>query len=937
MGGGCSSINDVRLYVAEARPSRSASRTSKQQQQKKRCLSAPAARDSPGGGGGADGGGGCGGAVKEMSAAAACARRMPRRLATASGATTSASVKESSRRQPSDRTTVWEISDDCTTTSGVTSTTSSGIPGGGVANDLRVSSMDELERADSGPGDALPQLGTTAVQADGDDRSPRELTGWVLQKFRTKVRLSQIAKSYARFVPPEMITEIGKRDAEEVDFGDFVLTHKVFLVCDIRGFTALSEELGSEDTFRMLNGICRRILPPIRKNNGYVSTFVGDAVTSIFTSGDDAVNAGLCIQSVLGEYNIEREIKHRKPVHLGVGLHAGNVMICTIGDNDRMDLSCIGKPLTEACQIEAMSKCYGVSVVMSEPAVNCISKPESDREYDLRVLDYVKCSPQGEQFHVFQVTARSALDPQLVEAYAEALRLWEDHKFAPALPLLDKCKDLSPSDKPTTLLTERVQSVLQRGDTIPKERRCVHIFTGLAEAQGQSTETPITTHLSPLRMAFSVMYHLQGENPPHSQLCLPFSKATTPGKVLPHLRTLTQQRKYEMESDGDGTEDAAEVDAQNSLCTEIIHLAACKEAEVGQTISSPRNKLSPKTSPKLSPRGDHAPATAKTVYVQSSADTADSTTDVPIRDREIMAWVLSGFDNHNAVKIATKSYERFLPHDFLMHLGKEIENVQLGDSLMLHMSVMFCETRITSLDRAGGPVELNDMLGLLNSLTSNVVPCIARNGGYVDKFFDDVIVAVFSNSCDAVNAGIAMRREAAAVSEKWKAKKKLLSVAIGINSGPCMLGTVGDNHRMSGTVIGNTVNVASRLLGLTRNYGVTFIVSNNVAVALEPSAGKFRRRQLDWVQVDGTHEPLWILEIVDRDSPVSSLIAEYHRGLEKYHNRDFRGARVCFSTCLLEDPLDIPSQLFVDRCTELIHQGVPADWTPVYANWHKRL
>ncbi|UWU46884.1 PAS domain S-box-containing protein [Limnospira platensis C1] len=220
-----------------------------------------------------------------------------------------------------------------------------------------------------------------------------------------------------------------------------------------------------------------------------------------------------------------------------------------------------------------------------------------------------------------------------------------------------------------------------------------------------------------------------------------------------------------------------------------------------------------------------------------------------------------------------QSFFRFVPHQFLQYLGKDsIVDVQLGDNVQREMSVLFADIRdFTSLSEQMTP---EDNFKFINAYLSHVEPAIAEYRGFVDKYIGDEIMALFSQSADdALRAGIRMLD---LLAEYNKTRRRTdptkptyrppIEIGIGINTGKLMLGTVGGKSRMDGTVIGDAVNLASRLEGLTKNYGVSLLISHYTFVRLN-HINEYGIRLIDHVQVKGKLEMVSVFEVFDADPP----------------------------------------------------------------------
>lgn len=174
------------------------------------------------------------------------------------------------------------------------------------------------------------------------------------------------------------------------------------------------------------------------------------------------------------------------------------------------------------------------------------------------------------------------------------------------------------------------------------------------------------------------------------------------------------------------------------------------------------------------------------------------------------------------------AYERFVPKDFITLLGKkEIIDVSLGDHKEQDMTVLFTDIRgFTSLSETLSPQEnfafINEYLGYME-------PVIRSHRGFIDKYIGDAIMALFPhNASDAVSCALAMLKALENYNEKRdKQGLQPIRIGIGINSGKLILGTVGNEMRMEGTVISDAVNVASRIEHLTKDFKAAILITEN--------------------------------------------------------------------------------------------------------------
>src|SRR6201997_4834656 len=227
------------------------------------------------------------------------------------------------------------------------------------------------------------------------------------------------------------------------------------------------------------------------------------------------------------------------------------------------------------------------------------------------------------------------------------------------------------------------------------------------------------------------------------------------------------------------------------------------------------------------------------------------------------------------------------------------------------------------------------LVAQLNEYLSRMTTVIFSNGGTLDKFIGDAIMAVWGNvrslgmAQDAKNcarAALGMRRELRQLNDKWRGEGRMgLGMAIGINQGEVIVGNVGSQERMDPTVIGDAVNLASRLESLTRVYGLDILVG---ASAAELVRDEIYLRSVARVQVKGKIEPADVFTFVGgRDERVDPELLKwletYDEGLEKFRARDFTEAKILFSRFLEFYPDDLLAKMYLARALE--YEQAPPD------------
>ncbi|MBE9162048.1 response regulator [Tychonema sp. LEGE 06208] len=302
----------------------------------------------------------------------------------------------------------------------------------------------------------------------------------------------------------------------------------------------------------------------------------------------------------------------------------------------------------------------------------------------------------------------------------------------------------------------------------------------------------------------------------------------------------------------------------------------------------------------------------------------------PIQKQEM----LSRIRTHISLAKITSAYGRFVPRNFLKFLGKEsIIDVQIGDQVQQEMTVMFSDIRsFTTLSEAMTPQE---NFQFINSYLSQVSPVIRQYRGFIDKYIGDAIMALFPESAnDAVQAAIAMQKQVALYNEQRQLGGEVpIFIGIGLHTGNLMLGTVGESERMDTTVIADAVNLASRLEGLTKLYGVGILISEHTLSRLE-GLPNFKSRFLDRVRVKGKTESVAVYEVYDEELGLSNQLktqtqAIFEEGIRAYSCQDFALAQSIFEEILVINYEDRAALLYVKRCQQYQQYEVPEGWEGV--------
>jgi class 3 adenylate cyclase len=282
------------------------------------------------------------------------------------------------------------------------------------------------------------------------------------------------------------------------------------------------------------------------------------------------------------------------------------------------------------------------------------------------------------------------------------------------------------------------------------------------------------------------------------------------------------------------------------------------------------------------------------------------------------------------------SFSRFVPREFLRSLGRaQVVDIHLGESVEKVMTVLFSDIRgFTTLVERMSPTE---NISFVNSYIAHMEPVILAEGGFIDSYIGDAIMALFDvPAARAVGAALAMLGALDRFNqERAVTGGPAVHIGIGLNTGPLTLGTIGGAERLKCGVIGDTVNIAARVEGLTKRYGVPLLITGATHRDL-PEAMRATARLVDHVRVAGSSEAVDLYEVFGADPArlrdgKSAAAGRWQEALDFYYARRFADASRAFSSLRDMDGLagDLPAALFEERSRRLAMDPPGDEWTGV--------
>ncbi len=295
---------------------------------------------------------------------------------------------------------------------------------------------------------------------------------------------------------------------------------------------------------------------------------------------------------------------------------------------------------------------------------------------------------------------------------------------------------------------------------------------------------------------------------------------------------------------------------------------------------------------------------------------------------------------YEAQERLVSAQRRFVPEQFLHNLGhSDIADVSVGESVAREMSVMFSDLRgFTPITERLGP---DKVIALLNRYFACLEVPITECGGFIDSFNGDEVMVLFGVAPErSIDAGIGMcralerfNRDAAAAGEPT------LKMGVGVNTGALVLGTVGAKDRLKCGVVGDTVNLASRVEQLTKHYDAQFLVGQKTYDAMTERE-RFSFRCIDRVAVKGKVEGIRLYEVLDALPPDLRDLREATRprldaALAAYSERRFAEAEGLLREARSTDPRDAVLEILEERCARHARTPPPDGWKGFEALTHK--
>jgi len=312
----------------------------------------------------------------------------------------------------------------------------------------------------------LKFLTTLALQSSSAIESALLYEKNIREAREREEALRRVYEITAKFVPYEFIGSLGHNVITDVKLGDQVEKIVTVLFTDIRDYTSLSEQMTPEENFQFVNSYNERMGPIIRKHNGFINQYLGDAIMALFPeSAENTLAAAIEMQQNISEFNATRKNKNLPPIKMGIGMHTGPLIMGITGDKDRLDATTISDAVNTASRIESLTKYYKVRILLSEITLQQIQHPE---KFHLRYLGKVQVKGKQSSIGIYECFRSDSTDQvnkkeKTLSTFNEGMNHYLNKSFANAIKSFESVTDINPQDLTTQFFLDNSIQFLQKG------------------------------------------------------------------------------------------------------------------------------------------------------------------------------------------------------------------------------------------------------------------------------------------------------------------------------------------------------------------------------------------------------------------------------------------------------------------------------------------
>ncbi|MEM7604576.1 MAG: AAA family ATPase [Myxococcota bacterium] len=275
----------------------------------------------------------------------------------------------------------------------------------------------------------------------------------------------KLTTAHARFVPHQFLEALQRDRITEVALGDHVEKEMTILFSDIRGFTAIVENLTPAENIAFINDYLAHMEPAIVEQGGFVDSYIGDAIMALFDRPDDALRAGIAMQASLRTLNEARAGRGAVAVQMGIGVNTGGLMLGTIGGSTNLKCGVIGDSVNLASRVESLTKHYGSAMLVSDNTKRRLREPGA---FTFRHVERIVPVGTSEALTIYELVdadapERAALKRKTAADYEAALDAYYERRFREAKERFENVVQTDPNDATAERYRKRCEDLETQG------------------------------------------------------------------------------------------------------------------------------------------------------------------------------------------------------------------------------------------------------------------------------------------------------------------------------------------------------------------------------------------------------------------------------------------------------------------------------------------
>jgi class 3 adenylate cyclase len=269
-----------------------------------------------------------------------------------------------------------------------------------------------------------------------------------------------------KFVPYEFIGALGHKVITDIKLGDQAEKIVTVLFSDIRGYTTLSENMTPEENFKFVCSFNERMGPAIRRNNGFINQYLGDAIMAIFPgNAADALSAAIEMQREVEEFNLVRSSLGQPPIQIGVGMHTGPLIMGITGDADRLDATTISDTVNTSSRLEGLTKYYKAGIILSN---SCLEQIKDKSKFHLRYIGMVQLKGKQQPVKIHECFSGNAKEDifkkqKTLDTFNEGINNYLNRSFETAVRSFLSVAEEHPEDRTAEFFLTNAKQYLQKG------------------------------------------------------------------------------------------------------------------------------------------------------------------------------------------------------------------------------------------------------------------------------------------------------------------------------------------------------------------------------------------------------------------------------------------------------------------------------------------